>query len=212
MPPDTVAITRCWRRLRSTSGPYQGNVKWIPQRGARLARRDEGAYRQYSTEEQRRQVGCPARKALYIPLIRATSLMAVIDINTNPSRRDLLWFGLLLPVFFAVVGLLVWRRTGSPTLAIPAWAVGGTVSALFALWPASRRRMYVGWMYAVYPIGWTVSHLLLGIVYFAVITPIGLTLRMLHRDPLERPFDRAATTYWVRHDPARHIERYLRQF
>ncbi len=138
--------------------------------------------------------------------------MAVIEVNTNPSRRDLLWFGLLLPVFFAIVGALVWRRTGSLAAGTAVWAVCGTVSALFALWPASRRRIYVGWMYAVYPIGWAVSHLLLGVVYFVVITPIGLALRILGRDLLERPFDRAAATYWVRHNPAGPIERYLRQF
>jgi len=34
-------------------------------RGARMARRDDRGYRQYLTEEQRRQPGCPARKALY---------------------------------------------------------------------------------------------------------------------------------------------------
>ena len=139
-------------------------------------------------------------------------MMAVIEISTIPSRRDLLWFGLLLPVFFAIVGALVWRRSGSFTAGTAVWAVGGTLSALFAVWPTSRRRIYVGWMYAVYPIGWTVSHLLLGVVYFVVITPIGLALRMLRRDPLERSFDRTATTYWVRHNPADRIERYLRQF
>ncbi len=139
-------------------------------------------------------------------------MMAVIEINTTPSRRDLLWFGLLLPVFFAIVGALVWRRTGSLAAGTAVWAVGGTVSALFAVWPASRHRIYVGWMYAVYPIGWTVSHLLLGMVYFVVITPIGLALRILRRDPLERRFDGEATTYWVRHNPAGRIERYLRQF
>ena len=138
--------------------------------------------------------------------------MAILEINTNPSRRDLLWFGLLLPVFFAIVGLLVWRRTGSLTSGTILWAGGGLVSALFALWPASRRRIYVAWMYAVYPIGWTVSHLLLGTVYFAIITPIGLALRILGRDPLERVFDRDAPTYWVPHDPAQGTARYLRQF
>ena len=138
--------------------------------------------------------------------------MTVIEINRNPSRQDLLWFGVLLPVFFAIVGVVVWRRTGALTPATAVWAAGGTVSALFALWPASRRRIYLGWMYAVYPIGWTVSHLLLGVVYFLVITPIGLALRVLHRHPLERRLDRTATTYWVRHNPADSLKRYLRQF
>ena len=138
--------------------------------------------------------------------------MAIIEINRTPSHQDLRWFGLLLPVFFAIVGALVWHRTGSLTPATAVWAAGGTVSALFALWPASRRRIYVGWMYAVYPIGWTVSHLLLGVVYFLIITPIGLALRVLRRNPLERGLDRTAATYWVRHNPANSIKRYLRQF
>jgi hypothetical protein len=138
--------------------------------------------------------------------------MALIEINTNPSRRDLLWFGILLPIFFGFVGLVVWRRTGSVTPGTAVWAGGGMVSAIFALWPASRRIIYVGWMYAVYPIGWTVSHLLLGFVYFLVITPIGLTMRILGHDPLERRFDRAASSYWVCRDTAGRVDRYLRQF
>jgi ABC-type uncharacterized transport system permease subunit len=138
--------------------------------------------------------------------------MAVIEINRNPSRRDLLVFGLLLPTFFAGIGLLVWRRTGALTPAAALWAVGGTLSAIFALWPASRRVIYIGWMTAVYPIGWTVSHLLLGIVYFLVMTPIGLTMRVLGRDPMARRFDRSASSYWVHRDTADRVNRYLRQF
>ena len=138
--------------------------------------------------------------------------MGIIDIDRSPSRRGLLWFGLLLPVFFAAMGVLVWRRTGTVRSATALWAVGGTVSALFAFWPASRRRIYVGWMYAVYPIGWAVSHLLLGIVYFGVVTPIGFVLRLLRHDPLKRQFDRTTSTYWVRRSPGRGVERYLRQF
>ena len=37
-------------------------------------------------------------------------------------------------------------------------------------------------------------------------------IKALRRDPLERRFDRGAPTYWVRHNPAGRIERYLRQF
>jgi len=138
--------------------------------------------------------------------------MSIIEIDRNPSRRDLLWFGLLLPIFSAIVGALVWLKTNSLAPAVISWMIGGTVSVLFALWPASRRRIYMGWTYAVYPVGWTVSHLLLCFVYFAVITPIGIVLRVLRRNPLERRFDQAATTYWIRHNPASRIYRYLRQF
>jgi hypothetical protein len=138
--------------------------------------------------------------------------MAVLDINTDPTRRDLRWFGLLLPVFVAVVGAIVWRRTGSLTPATILWVVGGLLSAVFAAWPASRRRIFVGWMYAVFPIGWVFSHLLLGAIYFLVITPIGIAVRTLRGDPLDRVIDRSAPTYWTKHTPPSRLDRYLRQF
>ena len=43
------------------SVPRQKFVAKVPARGARLARRDEGANGSFVTEEQRRQAGCPAR-------------------------------------------------------------------------------------------------------------------------------------------------------
>ncbi|MEO1973657.1 MAG: SxtJ family membrane protein [Pirellulaceae bacterium] len=138
--------------------------------------------------------------------------MAVLEINTNPTRRDLRWFGLLLPLFVAIVGTVVWRRTDSLTPATVVWGAGALLSAVFAIWPASRPRIYVGWMYAVFPIGWALSHLLLGVIYFLVITPIGIALRILRGDPLDRDFKRDAPSYWSAHTPPERVERYLRQF
>ncbi len=138
--------------------------------------------------------------------------MAVLDINTNPTRHDLRWFGRLLPVFVAVVGAVVWQRTGSLTPAVWVWGVGALLSAVFAAWPAGRTRIYVGWTYAVFPIGWVLSHLLLGVIYFLVITPIGIALRVLRGDPLDRDFKREAPSYWSTHTPPARVDRYLRQF
>ena len=51
---------RCGRTFTSvTSQKFLGEFS---ERGARLARRDDRAYREYVREEQRRQAGCPARK------------------------------------------------------------------------------------------------------------------------------------------------------
>ena len=57
--------------------------------------------------------------------------------------------------------------------------------------------MYVGWMDASWPMGWVFSHVLLGVTYYLVITPIGLILRLLGKDPMRRRFDREAKTYWI---------------
>ena len=123
--------------------------------------------------------------------------MTVLEIDRNPSPRDLRVFGRLLPLFTLVFGTVVWWRSGSVASPSVVWGVGAALSSVFALWPASRRRIYVGWMYAVFPIGWLISHLLFGAIYFLVITPIGIGLRLLGKAPLERRFNRTATTYWA---------------
>lgn len=43
--------------------------------------------------------------------------------------------------------------------------------------------------------------LVLGFLFFAAVTPMGLAMRALGKDPLRRRFDRAAATYWIRRDP-----------
>ena len=58
-------------------------------------------------------------------------------------------------------------------------------------------------MYAAYPIGWVVGHVMIGVVFFTVVTPIGLLMRALGRDPLQRKFDASRTSYWEKRPAAR---------
>jgi hypothetical protein len=55
------------------SGLYPLNKYQIPERGARMARREAREFREYLRAEQRSQPGCPARKLLVVPRMQATS-------------------------------------------------------------------------------------------------------------------------------------------
>jgi len=57
----------------ATSGLSTLNKDQIAERGARLARRDDRAYREYVREEQRSQTGCPAREVVLDQRGQATS-------------------------------------------------------------------------------------------------------------------------------------------
>lgn len=138
--------------------------------------------------------------------------MAIIEINKDPSPRDLRWFGLVVFAFCGVIGGLMWWRLGAPLAARAVWIVGACLATLFYAIPPLRRPMFVGWMYAAFPIGWVVSHVVLAIVYYLVITPIGLVMRIVGRDPMHRRPDPRAKTYWREHDPHTSQGRYFRQF
>jgi len=66
------------------------------------------------------------------------------------------------------------------------WAVVGLLSAAGVVYPPSIRPVFVGLILLTYPIGWVVSHVLLGSIFYLLFLPIGLVLRMTGHDPLQR--------------------------
>jgi Saxitoxin biosynthesis operon protein SxtJ len=135
-----------------------------------------------------------------------------MKINRDPSPRQLAVFGAVLPVTFALLGLVVDHRFGVRGLRGALWGVGAVLTAVYYTAPALRRPLYVGMSLASYPIGWLVSHIVLLIVFVFVVTPVGLLLRVLGRDPMQRRFDSSAQSYWVPHRPADQLRRYFQQF
>jgi len=91
------------------------------------------------------------------------------------------------------------------------------ISALFLvlLWraPASLNPIYKFWMLLSSILGWLMSRLLLTLVFFIVLTPIGLTMRLFGKDILKQKFDAQTKSYWLKRPPeASSFERYEKQF
>jgi len=138
--------------------------------------------------------------------------MAVLDINWNPSAGQLRRFALLLAALLIGVALwLDWKSPASPW-ATAAWLAAAAAGGIGLLCPRLMRIVYVAWMAAVFPIGWTVSHVLLAAIYYLVITPIGVIMRVCRYDPLQRRFDRNVKTYWKRREEQNDTKRYFKQY
>jgi polyferredoxin len=147
--------------------------------------------------------------------------MKLIEINYRPDRHTLRQFGVIALLAFGLLGALIfWRRAvigiplggATPVVAGVLWAIAG-LSGLFSLAaPGLNRFLYVGLVTITWPIGFVLSYLLMGIIFYLVITPVGLIFRLIGRDPLHRRFDRRAGTYWVRHREPENVERYFRQY
>jgi hypothetical protein len=112
------------------------------------------------------------------------------------DRTELRNFGLIVGGIFAV--LAVWPmvfRGGSARLwllAVAAVLLGPALVAPRVLAPAHR-----AWMALGAALGWVNTRIVLGVVFFAVVTPMGLALRLGRRDPMQRAFEPGATTYRV---------------
>jgi hypothetical protein len=138
--------------------------------------------------------------------------MALVEINWNPDRKTLAEFSEFGMFFLGMVAAPMAYFKGQPAVAAAFWAAAVAGRLLGAMKPEWLKPVFVGLVVATWPVGWVVSHLALGLLFYGVITPIGLVMRLLGRDPMTRRFDRSAATYWEAYNPDRGMSRYLRQF
>lgn len=136
--------------------------------------------------------------------------MALFELNTDPSKRELRWFaGVWFPAFATLVGAFAWRKLHEPEAATWIWALAGLLAVAGLCEPRVIRPIYKGLMWLTFPMGWVFSHVILFLIYFLVITPLGALVRIFH-DPMGRSFDRPAKSYWMPRE-TRSKESYIRQ-
>lgn len=138
--------------------------------------------------------------------------MALIDLNLNPSHRDLRWFGVLGLLFFLLAGGFVAYFTAMTVLAVVLVAIGTAFCLTYYAVRPLRLVMYRGWLRLFQPVGWLISHALFAMIYFVVFTSIGLILRLAGHDPMQRRRNASSSTYWRAHEPPPDASRYFRQF
>ena len=127
------------------------------------------------------------------------------------SDRDLRKFGLMVGGVFAVLGLLfLWRHKAH----YPYFLWPGAVLVLFgAILPRALKWMYIAWMSVAFVLGFVMAHVILAVLFYLVITPIGLLAKLAGKDFLSLKLDRAAKSYWIpREKKPKSAADYERQF
>jgi len=134
------------------------------------------------------------------------------DLPFAPPTRTLRQFAALWLAFFTALALLQARRHGLTFAAGACLTTAVTVGPL-GLWrPGLVRPLFVASMVLTFPLGSVVSRLTLAALYYGVLTPLGVALRLTGRDVLGLRHDPERTTYWEPRVGAHDARRYLRQF
>ena len=145
----------------------------------------------------------------------------MIELDFNPDERTLRQFGWIALAGFGFVATIAWFE-----LLIFAFGLGSSrpwVAGIFAglalltgllsiVHPKGNRWIYVGLAVFTYPIGFVLSYAIMGLLFFGIIAPTSLALRIAGHDPLSRRYDPEADSYWVDCRPARPKSSYFKQF
>ena len=79
-----------------------------------------------------------------------------------------------------------------------------TIVAFWPLWPLHAPNVWWlggagAWMAFGHVLGWINSRIILGVVFFVVVTPIGLIMRLFGKDLLRMRTPKSST-YWIERD------------
>jgi hypothetical protein len=79
------------------------------------------------------------------------------------------------------------------------WAgiIGGIFGLLGLAWPTSLGGVHRLWMLVGEKLGWVNSRLILGLMFYGIMTPVALVLKLLGQTPLHLRYDPKAETYRV---------------
>ena len=145
----------------------------------------------------------------------------LIDLNLRPDEETLRQFGWIALAGFGFLAAIAWFEvlifafglgTARPWVA-GFFAVLAVAAAFFSLvFPRANRPIYVGLSIVAFPIGFVVAYIILGALFFLLITPVGLFFKMTGRDPLKRSFEPDALSYWEPVRQARSQDSYFKQF
>lgn len=115
--------------------------------------------------------------------------------NIVVDKKMLRHFGLLFAaILVALFALLLPWLLGRP---VPRWPfyIAVPVAALALAWPLGLKPLYHVWMKFGAVMGFINTHIILGVLFFLIVTPMALVMRLLGKDPMARRFENNLASY-----------------
>jgi hypothetical protein len=133
------------------------------------------------------------------------------DLPLKPTRKILRQFAAALAIVFLALTLRRGFAQGHVAL--------GWVFCVMSVWgviglfkPSLVRWLFITATVVAFPIGWVVTNLVLAIMFYLILTPVGLFFRARKRDALSLARKPAGDTYWTERKPNTDPARYFKQF
>ena len=129
--------------------------------------------------------------------------------STELTRRTLTSFALIVGGAMLVIAAFQWRRGAPQGVWVTLIVIAAVLLIAAAVAPSLLRPVYRGWMRLGEVLAWVNTRILLTLIFFLVVTPIGLVMRLFGRSPIA--VKRRDDSYWTDVEPHsygdRHVEK-----
>lgn len=115
--------------------------------------------------------------------------------NIKSRKKELREFGVVVGVVFGLIGGLFWWRGKDHYSIFLTVSIALVILGLIA--PVLLKPLHKIWMAFAIIIGWIMTRIILSILFYLLITPIGLLKRLSDKDMLDLRFDKNKNSYWI---------------
>jgi hypothetical protein len=127
------------------------------------------------------------------------------QIHEDLTRREVLrgssdrQFGLVVGLFLVAVSVwpLLWHRP----MRVAVLVAGAVLVSIAAIAPFLLRPLNRAWTMLGVALGRIMNPVVMAALFYLVITPVGLLLRLLRKDSLRLRLDATAASYWIAREP-----------
>ena len=128
----------------------------------------------------------------------------------STTRKNLRSFGITLAIVLLLFSAyFLWKDISAYRYLVP---IAGVLIVTGWLIPFVLKPIYRVWMTMAVIIGFIITTIFLGLLFYIVVTPIGLISRLFGREFLALEWDAARPTYWNYRKEQRPKEDNLKQF
>ena len=117
--------------------------------------------------------------------------------NIKSSNKDIRSFGITMGIIFFIISttLFYYDKSSYQIIAY----IGGGFIALGTIIPILLKPIYILWMTFAVMLGWVMTRVILSLVFYFIMTPIGLLTRLLGEDFLALKKSNSES-YWNNRD------------
>ena len=116
--------------------------------------------------------------------------------NIKSEKSDLRNFGIIIGIILLIIsGFFFWKEKELFQIFL---TVGITFLLTAVAIPVILKPVYWMWMIFGIILGWIMTRVILSLLFYVVLTSIGLTLRLFGKQFLELRWDKSKESYWNR--------------
>ncbi len=116
-------------------------------------------------------------------------------LDSKGLRKFGITTGAIIVILFAVFFPWVFD---SATMPVWPWIVACLLWVPAIFLPRVLQPVYTTWMKIGHAIGWFNTRIILGVIFYVLVMPMGLIMRLLGKDPMGMKHDKSASSYRIK--------------